>query len=389
MEGNMRLCMADFVAREAVANIRRNALMSLACITTVAVTLGFSAFVVLGFLNLDNMLHRFAQELVIAVYLKMDVKPAARDHVGSLIGRIPHVQKQPVLVSREHAWRAFSASIPNSLRSEVSGNPLPDAYMVRVDAPFHVPGVAKIIARLPEVDKVNAPYLEARRAAAVLRWARMVTNAVILLLTLVSGFLVMNTIRLTLYARRSEIRVMQLVGASNAYIRAPFVLEGMLIGLFGGAIACLCVAGAYPPMLHMLHQVVAFELPLVKPGRQMLPFYAGIEAVGLLVGTFGSVVSLRRFLSPAEHQVRVRSMTAADIEQLAATMPTPDARGSWARSRTRSYPRPGGDGASASDACTEATGPAGQGMPGAVRSADGNSCADEIVHATSEQQGAP
>ena len=314
----MRLSTLDFIFREAAANVRRNALMSLACVTTVAVTLGFSAFVVLGFRNAENLLRQVAQELVVATYLKTDVTPQQRKVVGRRIAHIRHVQGRPILVSKEHAWRSFSATIPDSLKGEVDGNPLPDTFMITVDTPSHVAIVARRIERMPEVDRVNAPYLEAQRASAILRFTRLATTAVTLLLILVTAFLVMNTIRLTLYARRHEIRVMQLVGATNGYIRAPFILEGLALGAIGGAAACGIVAAGYPYLLHLVHRALAFDLPLINPGRQLLPFYGQIAATGAAVGALGSLVSVRKFLRPVEYHVAVQRLRPQDLERLDA-----------------------------------------------------------------------
>ena len=314
----MRLCTLEFILQEAGANIRRNTLMSLACITTVTITLCFSGLAVLGFRNVENVLHRIAQELVVAVYLKMDVSPDERDQVGRKIASIPHVQGQPILVSKEHAWREFSATIPDSLKGEVDGNPLPDAFMVRVDSPVHVAEVAKAIEAFGDVDKVNAPYLEARRASALLRFSRLATDIVTLLLILVTTFLVMNTIRLTLYARRHEIRVMQLVGASNGYIRTPFILEGLILGFLGAALACGCLAAGYPYLVHLAYQILAWDFPLIQPGPEMYTFYEEIAALGAAIGAFGSLVSVRKFLRPAETHIAVRHLRDRDIEKLEA-----------------------------------------------------------------------
>ncbi|MCA1596760.1 MAG: ABC transporter permease, partial [Chloroflexi bacterium] len=280
----MRLCTLEFIVREAGVNIRRNMLMSLACVTTVAVTLGVSAFIVLAFRNVDNVLHRVAQELVVAAYLNTDVDTAGRTMVGKEIAAIPDVHGQPILVSKEHAWRTFSATIPDTLKGEVDDNPLPDTFMIRVDTPAHVPAVAQQVAALPEVEKVNAPYLEARRAGAIIRFARVASTSMTILMVFITTFLVMNTIRLTLYARRQEIRVMQLVGATNGYIRTPFILEGLVLGAVGGLVACLAVAAGYPYLLNLAHRALAFDLPLLNPGRNMFPFYGDVVGLGAVVG---------------------------------------------------------------------------------------------------------
>ncbi|MDQ2732301.1 MAG: permease-like cell division protein FtsX, partial [Armatimonadota bacterium] len=302
----MRLCTLNFILKEAATNVRRNGLMSLACVTTIMLSLALSGFVVLAFRNAENILHRVAEELMVAVYLKMDTLPQQRDRVGDQIRMLPHVQGAPILISKEQAWQTFSETIPDSLKGEIDGNPLPDTYMVKVDAPFRVPSIAQQLALIPQVDKVNAPYLEAHRAAAILRFVRLATNFVSILMVLITTFLVMNTIRLTLYARRHEIRVMQLVGATNAYIRTPFILEGLALGILGGALACACLAAGYPYLLHLVHQALAFDLPLITSSRELFRFYAEMLGVGAAVGTFGSLVSVRRFLRPLEYGVTTK-----------------------------------------------------------------------------------
>lgn len=132
---------------------------------------------------------------------------------------------------------------------------------------------------------------------------------------------------------------MQLVGAANGYIRTPFILEGLVLGAMGGVLACVSVAAGYPYLLGLARHAMAFDLPLLNPGRNMLPFYGDIVGLGAVVGAFGSLVSVRRFLRPVELQAPVRRLRKNEVIQLEASR----TRVQEPRERER-FPAAGGDG---------------------------------------------
>jgi cell division transport system permease protein len=176
--------------------------------------------------------------------------------------------------------------------SLLTSNPLPNAYHVRVKNADDVPAVAKKIARDPRVAKADYAadtVQKLLKTAAVLGRAGI---ALIALLSISAAIVIANTIRLTVFARRREIAIMQLVGATNMYIRLPFIVEGMLAGVLGAAVAIGVLALAQAQVVPKLAQTLAF----VSFRVDALTLCLELLAVGAAVGIIAAWLSVGRYL---------------------------------------------------------------------------------------------
>ena len=154
-----------------------------------------------------------------------------------------------------------------------------------------------MIEAVSGVDEVNAPYRVAEAFATVQHILRIVSAAVIILLLVVSLLIISNTVKLAMYDRRDEIAIMKMVGATNAFIRFPFVVEGFLLGMFGAAMAFFLEWGLYNALVSWIGKVDALNLLQFVPFAELLwPMMGTFGAAGLFVGIFGSFTSIRRFL---------------------------------------------------------------------------------------------
>lgn len=174
-------------------------------------------------------------------------------------------------------------------------NPLPDSFEVQVARPEQVAPVAEAIAAMPGVAKVDYKrdtVDKLFRLTAVLRGLGVV---VAVLLVLGSTVVISNAIRLTVFARRREVAIMKLVGATDWFIRWPFVLEGLALGVGGAALAVGALAGAYWWAAGVAARTLPF-LVLVEPEEVVRLTWAPLLGLGALVGSLGSGISLRRFL---------------------------------------------------------------------------------------------
>jgi cell division transport system permease protein len=299
----MSLSTFFFQFEEAGKNIKRNGLMSLAALSIVMI-----AMAVLGSsLYALYRLHQFAdaqpKQMEMEVFLAVGTERPRVLEVRDGIAAIPGVEHAS-LFTREKAWEALgntAAPTGEGLGDALNGeNPLPDRIDVKLSDPSETPRVAAVLRNRKKFPDIHA-VLDAREDLdKLLRFNRMVKNIggiAAIALFLATSLVIQNTIRLTVFARRKEIRIMQLVGATAGFIRMPMILEGVFYGTVGAAAAAGLV-------LLLANQISAYTGSLVSPLTQNLPsaiapvlFLGILLAVGVLVGWLGSVLSLRRFLT--------------------------------------------------------------------------------------------
>ncbi len=282
----------QFFLGEVFANFTRNAAMQLTAIGTVAVTI-----VMLGsFLYVRDTLATFGQgilkQIEIAVYLddnatddqaKALAATLAADERISSARYVP--RDQGLREMRERLGRDFDTSL-------LTANPLPNAFRVAVRNADDVPAVAATITKLPHVAKVD---YAADTVTKLLKAADVIGRiglAMIALLVLTAAIIIANTIRLTVFARRREIAIMQLVGATNMYIRMPFIAEGVIAGVIGAVIAIAVLALAQMqivPKIEATLQFVPFHVDELRLAGELL-------LVGAVVGLISSWFSVGRYL---------------------------------------------------------------------------------------------
>ncbi len=281
-----------FFLGEVVANFTRNAAMQLTAIGTVAVTI-----VMLGtFLYVRDTVATFGtgilKQIEIAVYLNDDVNDAQAHTIQAKIAGDPRVtnvryipRKEGLREMRDRLGRDFDTSL-------LTANPLPNAFRVQVGNADDVPAVAASIARVRGVAKADYAadtVTKLLRAAGVLG---RIGLAMIALLILTAAIIIANTIRLTVFARRREIAIMQLVGATNMYIRMPFIAEGILAGVLGAVVAIAVLAIAQAQIIPKIAATLAF-LPLQV---HVLPLAGELLITGAAVGLIASWLSVGRYL---------------------------------------------------------------------------------------------
>jgi cell division transport system permease protein len=281
-----------FFLGEVLANFTRNAGMQITAIGTVAVTI-----VLLGsFLYIRETLERFGSgvlsQIEIAVYLKDGVTDPQAKQLAVKFTADPRVASAQYIPKREGLRRMRDVLGRDFDTSLLTSNPLPNSYHVKVKDPDQVPAVATTIAKDPRVEKTDYAadtVQKLLKTGAVLGRAGI---ALIVLLTVSAAIVIANTIRLTVFARRREIEIMQLVGATNMYIRMPFIAEGILAGLLGAGIAIGALAFAEHQLVPRLAQTLAFVSFRVNEGTLCLE----LLGVGAAVGLIAAWMSVGRYL---------------------------------------------------------------------------------------------
>ena len=281
----------EFALGQAWINLRRHSLMSLAATSTVAVALCIVGAAGLVLLNVNLWMTRVVGEAEVYVYAKQRLPRTEALALQQKINCLPQVAGTK-LVRREDAYRQLQQDLGRSLAG--LPNPLPDAIHVRTHDASQVAAVARAVRDWPEVGRVVHAEQTIKILLAVRRIAGLGSAAAGVLLLLAAMLIVHNTIRLTLIARRREIGIMQLVGATPSFIAAPFLIEGAFHGAAGALIALCLLAPGYA----YAHHVVSRNLSLVALAPLGILVDAGVLLVagGLLIASFATAVSLMRFL---------------------------------------------------------------------------------------------
>lgn len=286
-----------YVLSAATSSIRKNGLMSAASISTVAVSLLVLAIFLLLAVNLEHMATTLESQVEIRAYLASDWDRAKKVDLEARIGAIAGV-REVTFVTREEALERLKQQFgpqQGLLEAVEEMNPLRDAFEVRVSQTDLVGPAAEEIGQLPGVEDVTYKQEIVERLFQLTRALRLAGLVLVLCLAAGTLFIISNTIRLTIFARRREVGIMKLVGATDSLIRWPFVLEGMILGLLGAALATLAAWLAYIRLVRAISLALPF-LP-VLPGQPLLRELAVLLlTLGAIIGAAGSALSLRRFL---------------------------------------------------------------------------------------------
>lgn len=290
----------SFIFREAALQMRRERLIAIATISTIAVLLLVLGALVLFYLNLSLWTGRIAQELEVWAYFAKDVPRAEAERTAAQVGQWAEVASAE-FVPKEEGMKKLRTYLPGSSALRGLGNPLPDGVRLRVRDPRLVPAVAWRLAGLAGVKDVLPTPEGAVRGEGlvqrVIRVKRAITWAggIIAGLVTVAGiFIVHNTVRLALHSRWREIYIMQLVGATRTFVAAPFIVEGLVHGFLGAAAACCLLIPAHMYLRSLSARAAPFFL--LMPDRAMLTFGLCLLLTGAFLGLTGSIVSVRRFL---------------------------------------------------------------------------------------------
>lgn len=287
-----------FLVFEALRGIWRNGLMSLAAVGTVTVALTILGASTLTAYSIHLLAEKQPERLgEVDAFLKTS---ATREEAMAVQTRIEQMSevRRVVLVTREEAWLEIQQNQPIVKEAELT-NPLPDSFRIEVAGALHMaPLLAQLgdRARFPEIDRINSSDAEVKSLLALARMVRILGAVVSLALFAATLFTVYNTARLTVYARRREIRIMQLVGATPGFIRFPLLLEGVLHGIAGAILACAILAlltAELTRFINTLHSPLFADVAIRIPP---LEFAGGLIAIGAIIGALGSFLAMRRFL---------------------------------------------------------------------------------------------
>lgn len=286
-----------YYLREGVRGMFLHGFMSFAAICVIVACLIIMGSFCLIMVNLNHMINELEQDNEILAYIDEDLSAAEAKSVGSQINMITNVLES-TFVSRETALEDYIAQQDDpSLFSGVDASTLRNRFRVTlVDISIMASTVAEI-ERIDGVADVSAHYEIAQGFLTVQNILNVASVAIILILFIVSLFIIANTVKLALYDRQEEIGIMKMVGATNGFVRGPFVVEGFLLGILGAGIAFALEWGVYDLLAGRLAVVDTMHLLSLLPFSDVLyPMAIAFGATGFVVGVFGSLLSIRKFL---------------------------------------------------------------------------------------------
>jgi cell division transport system permease protein len=284
------------LALQGATNLRRNQQMSLAASFITLLSMVILGFALIIILNLNYMAGELQHRVEMRVYLLDELSTVQRTYVGERLKQFPEI-KAVHYVSRDEALQRLKKDFGNrqDLFAIVSDNPLPDSYELGLKSTKEIAVVADKVSRLPGVEKVNYGKAYVDRLLDFSRVIWILTTVGAVLLAFGTLFIITNAIRLTIYARRREIEIMKLVGATDWLIRLPFIFEGMFIGIGGSAVATLLVDQTYNAIASRAAEYLPF-VPLIPRGLAIPDVSIILLTSGLVVGIIGSILSMRRYL---------------------------------------------------------------------------------------------
>ena len=293
----MKIRTFKYYIKEAIKSMRRNGLMSLASISTVTLSLFILGVFACGVVNLNNLASHLESQVQISIYLKDNLTTPQVMELGKKLKALPEL-KDIEFVTKDEAMKRFKERLgeQQQLVDSLDGhNPLPTSYVLTFNTPDQVKSTAEVVSKYPEVESARYGQDVIEQIFEVTKIIRIGGIVLIAFLAGATLFIISNTIRLTVFARRKEIGIMKYVGATNWFIRWPFVLEGMFLGAIGGAIAGVATWQFYRYITMEVIANFAF-MPLVP----MMPFIyqlsAGLVGIGVIVGAIGSTISLKQYM---------------------------------------------------------------------------------------------
>ena len=219
----------------------------------------------------------------------------ARDLKNSVLS-IDNVESVE-FVTRDEAMKTFEEDYENGLFDEIDSSVFRDRYVVHVADIAKTEQTQKELMNVDGIVKVNAHLEYANGFIRVRNVVSVVSAVLVAILAVVSLFIMSNTIKLATFTRREEIAIMRMVGATNAFIRMPFIIEGLILGLVGGGLGFLCVWGLYEAVCkNLLSGVVGGIISIVPFGMVMWPMLAVFLGVGVIIGVFGGNIAIRNYL---------------------------------------------------------------------------------------------
>lgn len=293
----MKINTINYLVNDAFKSLKRNKTISIASVITVIITFFVLGVFVLVAQNANQMIAGLEDKIEIQVYLKDDIKLIDQREIQVKLKEQDGVESIEY-ESAEDAYNKVLKSNPEFLKGyTLEKNPFPASYIVKLSDANKISSVSKAIDKMTGVESVESQKNIVTTMQKVIKVVKTVGFALGIILAAVSVFLIMNTTKLTVYSRRREVGIMKFVGATDWFIRWPFIIEGMVIGLIGAIISSLLLYMGYCFALKGIGSVfLMMSFSFISSSYILTNVIFIFMGGGMLIGGIASYLALRKFL---------------------------------------------------------------------------------------------
>lgn len=293
---------AGFFLSRAITNIRQNVFVNVVTIGTITLALLIVSLFLLVFVNLENATDSLSERVQVTVYFDNELTSQDQAMYREKIMVLPGVSRVSY-VTRDEALKRFKNRLrgQETLLEGVGAEVLPTSFEIALKRSHRetasVENFVSALKQIPGITEVQYGEEWVRRFNSFLNFLRLLGALLGGFLVIAATFIVSNTIKLTIYSRRDELDIMSLVGATRFFIKAPFLLEGVIQGIVGSTLSVLLLFGLYEGFLHNAGSFLTFNPASSGLSFLSLEYIAGLLLAGAVLGFVGSLTSLKRFVN--------------------------------------------------------------------------------------------
>ncbi len=301
----MKLSSMNYLFKQGMKNIWTNRIMSVASFCILAVSLLLIGFTMLFVANINRFVSGIENKNEVVIFLKDDVDESTASAMENTIKNINNVEKVN-FYSKEQALEDMKKGMENENADELFSyvgeeNPLPDAFRIRIANIEEISPTLMEINRLEGIDSIKSPTDFINILTGLKRFIGIVSLVILLALILVSFVIISNAARASVDIRKREIAIMKLVGATNTFIKVPFFVEGMFIGILAGLASAAITCLGYNELVKVLSQDMTLWSIMsingfIPVSEFIWKIFIGYAAAGMIISAFGTVMSTRKYL---------------------------------------------------------------------------------------------
>ncbi|MBN1050014.1 permease-like cell division protein FtsX [Clostridium botulinum] len=294
----MRINTFTYFIKDAFTSLKRNRTISFASILTVLITFFVLGIFILLAGNVNQAISSVQDKVDLKVFLKDDIKLIDQREIELKLRELEGV-KDVVYESKEEAYKTVQQTTSENeglLQGyTLEHNPFPASFTVKLESPEYAENISQALDGFTGVEKIDNQKKVVDGIVKLVKGINVVGGALFIVLVGVSIFLIMNTTKLTVYSRRREVGIMKFVGATDWFIRWPFIIEGMVIGVLGSTLSCIVLFFVYKGVFSWIASMMMF-VTLVPPMYILKVMLLEFVIGGILVGGIASASALRKFL---------------------------------------------------------------------------------------------
>lgn len=296
---DMKFESLKYSVKEAFKSIKRNRTLSIASIATVTATLFILGVITLTIANVNEIVDHLGSMVEANIYLLDDISESNRTKIEDKIKSIEGVNSV-IYESKEDALAQVRDQLDDETGELSAGfdekNPFPASFTVNVGEPEVIDNVVSAVENMEGIERIKDARSTIEKVSNLADSIKTGAVVAFIIFIMISLFLIGNTIKITVYTRKREIGIMKYVGATDWFIRWPFIIEGILLGLSGALIAIAILNVAYVMFINSFAQTLIFDFQLVGAAYIWKVVIWEFIACGLFIGSIGSIVSMRKFL---------------------------------------------------------------------------------------------